>query len=172
MLAFYCGFPSACQCLVKRGHWNLTRHPESTSSAARSNCCSNSAQAFVISIVPARYTEWRDLMGEMVQFKRPDGKTCPGYLGSPRAGAGAHRFVCIQEYWGLNDQIKKTADRLAAAAWYNPTLARFRGSCTFLSEVRRSIRTSGGFAANCARGGKKGRSWQRTTADSCSWLLP
>ncbi len=54
-------------------------------------------------------------MGEMVQFKRPDGKTCPGYLATPKTGAGAHGFVCIQEYWGLNDQIKKTADRLAAA---------------------------------------------------------
>ncbi len=28
-------------------------------------------------------------MGEMVQFKRPDGRTCPGYLASPKAGAGA-----------------------------------------------------------------------------------
>src|SRR5260370_31862025 len=56
-------------------------------------------------------------MGEMVQFKRPDGKTCPGYLATPKAGAGAHGFVCIQEYWGLNDQIKKTADRLAEAGY-------------------------------------------------------
>jgi carboxymethylenebutenolidase len=56
-------------------------------------------------------------MGEMVQFKRPDGKTCPGYLATPKAGAGAHGFVCIQEYWGLNEQIKKTADRLAEAGY-------------------------------------------------------
>ncbi len=56
-------------------------------------------------------------MGEMVQFKRPDGKTCPGYLATPKIGAGAHGFVCIQEYWGLNEQIKKTADRLAEAGY-------------------------------------------------------
>jgi carboxymethylenebutenolidase len=54
-------------------------------------------------------------MGEMVQFKRPDGKTCPGYLATPKIGSGAPGFVCIQEWWGLNDQIKKTADRLAEA---------------------------------------------------------
>ncbi len=56
-------------------------------------------------------------MGEMVQFKRPDGKTCPGYLATPKTGAGAHGFVCIQEWWGLNEQIKKTADRLAEVGY-------------------------------------------------------
>jgi len=56
-------------------------------------------------------------MGEMIQFKRPDGKTCPGYLATPKAGASAPGFVCIQEWWGLNEQIKKTADRLAEAGY-------------------------------------------------------
>src|SRR5216684_3714062 len=56
-------------------------------------------------------------MGEMVQFKRPDGKTCPGYLATPKTGPAAPGFVCIQEWWGLNDQIKKTADRLAEAGF-------------------------------------------------------
>ncbi len=56
-------------------------------------------------------------MGEMVQFKRPDGKTCPGYLAIPKTGAGAPGFVGIQEWWGLNEQIKKTADRLAEAGY-------------------------------------------------------
>jgi carboxymethylenebutenolidase len=56
-------------------------------------------------------------MGEMIQFKRPDGKTCPGYLATPKSGQGAPGFVCIQEWWGLNDQIKKTADRLAEAGY-------------------------------------------------------
>ena len=56
-------------------------------------------------------------MGEMVQFKRPDGKACPGYLATSKAGVGAPGFVCIQEWWGLNEQIKKTADRLAEAGY-------------------------------------------------------
>ena len=49
-------------------------------------------------------------MGEMIQFKRPDGKTCPGYLALPKAGSSAPGFVVIQEWWGLNDQIEKTVD--------------------------------------------------------------
>jgi carboxymethylenebutenolidase len=56
-------------------------------------------------------------MGEMIQFNRPDGKTCPGYLATPKAGSAAPGFVCIQEWWGLNDQIKKTADRLAEVGY-------------------------------------------------------
>ena len=56
-------------------------------------------------------------MGEMIQFKRPDGKTCPGYLATPKEGSGAHGFVCVQEWWGLNEQIKNTADRLAEAGY-------------------------------------------------------
>lgn len=52
-------------------------------------------------------------MGEMMQFARPDGKSCPGYLATPKAGASAPGFAVIQEWWGLNEQIKKTADRLA-----------------------------------------------------------
>ena len=55
-------------------------------------------------------------MGEMIQVERPDGKTCPAYLVAPKA-ANAPGFVCIQEYWGLNDQIKKTADRFAEAGY-------------------------------------------------------
>ena len=56
-------------------------------------------------------------MGEMIQFNRPDGKTCPGYLATPKAGSAAPGFVCVQEWWGLNDQIKKTADRLAEVGY-------------------------------------------------------
>jgi len=48
--------------------------------------------------------DWRNVMGEMVQLKRPHGKTCPAYLATPKD-------------WGLNDQIKKIADRLAEAGY-------------------------------------------------------
>jgi carboxymethylenebutenolidase len=56
-------------------------------------------------------------MGNMIEFKRPDGKTCAAYLANPAAGASAPGFVVIQEWWGLNDQMKKTADRLAEAGY-------------------------------------------------------
>jgi carboxymethylenebutenolidase len=73
-------------------------------------------------------------MGEMIQFKRPDGKTCPGYLATPKAGARAPGFVCIQEWWGLNDQIKKTADRLADAGYRALVPDLYRGKIAKASD--------------------------------------
>ena len=43
-------------------------------------------------------------MASMIDFKRPDGSTCKGYLAE--AGHGKPGIVVIQEWWGLNDQIK------------------------------------------------------------------
>ncbi|MBS0223463.1 MAG: dienelactone hydrolase family protein [Proteobacteria bacterium] len=54
-------------------------------------------------------------MGSMIDFKRPDGSTCKGYLAE--AGKGKPGLVVIQEWWGLNDQIKRVADRFAAAGY-------------------------------------------------------
>jgi len=54
-------------------------------------------------------------MGSMIDFKRPDGSACKGYLAD--AGSGKPGIVVIQEWWGLNDQIKGVADRFAAAGY-------------------------------------------------------
>jgi carboxymethylenebutenolidase len=56
-------------------------------------------------------------MGKMINFKRPDGKDVAGYLAEPAKGATAPGMVVIQEWWGLNDQIKGVADKLAAAGY-------------------------------------------------------
>ena len=71
-------------------------------------------------------------MGEMIEVKRPDGKTCPAYLVEPKAGASAPGFVMIQEWWGLNDQIKGTAERLAGEGYrvLVPDLYRGRKATT------------------------------------------
>ncbi len=61
--------------------------------------------------------EWRQQMGKMVSFKRPDGKSVNGYLAEPATGSKAPGMVVIQEWWGLNDQIKGVADRLAKAGY-------------------------------------------------------
>eukprot|EP01034_Spumella_vulgaris_P044073 gene44073-54765_t len=50
-------------------------------------------------------------MGSLIDFKRPDGSTCKGYLAE--AGKGRPGIVVIQEWWGLNDQICGVADRFA-----------------------------------------------------------
>ena len=56
-------------------------------------------------------------MGKTISYKRPDGKTLEGYLAEPAQGASAPGMVVIQEWWGLNDQIKGVADRLAKAGY-------------------------------------------------------
>jgi carboxymethylenebutenolidase len=54
-------------------------------------------------------------MGEMVTFAS-NGGTASGYLAKPEAGSGKG-VVVIQEWWGLNDNIKGIADRFAAAGF-------------------------------------------------------
>jgi len=56
-------------------------------------------------------------MGKTVSFNRPDGKSVNAYLADPAAGAKAPGIVVIQEWWGLNDQIKGVADKLAKAGY-------------------------------------------------------
>jgi len=55
-------------------------------------------------------------MGTRISFERPDGKSAEGYLAN--AGhANAPGVVVIQEWWGLQDQIKGVCDRLALAGY-------------------------------------------------------
>ena len=56
-------------------------------------------------------------MGQTVSYKRPDGKNVNGYLAEPKAGSHAPGVVVIQEWWGLNDQIRGVADKLAGAGY-------------------------------------------------------
>src|ERR671935_3249860 len=56
-------------------------------------------------------------MGKTIEYKRPDGKTVRGYLAEPPAGSKAPGMVVIQEWWGLNDQIKGVAEKLARAGY-------------------------------------------------------
>jgi carboxymethylenebutenolidase len=74
-------------------------------------------------------------MGTMVSFKRPDGQELQGYLAepAPRAG-GAPGIVVIQEWWGLNDQIRGTADRLAHAGFTALVPDLYRGRRTVEQE--------------------------------------
>ena len=56
-------------------------------------------------------------MGQTISYKRPDGKSVNGYLAEPKGAKNAPGMVVIQEWWGLNDQIKGVADKLAAAGY-------------------------------------------------------
>ncbi|HEU5464344.1 MAG TPA: dienelactone hydrolase family protein [Candidatus Binatia bacterium] len=68
-------------------------------------------------------------MGEMISFKRPDGGECKGYLASA-AGESVPGVVVIQEWWGLNDQIKGVADRLAALGYRALVPDLYKGKVT------------------------------------------
>jgi carboxymethylenebutenolidase len=50
-------------------------------------------------------------------FNRPDGKDCSGFYVEPAGGTHAPGVVIIQEWWGLNDQIKGVAERFAARGY-------------------------------------------------------
>jgi len=69
-------------------------------------------------------------MGKMVSYKRPDGKSVEGYLAEPSGGAAAPGVVVIQEWWGLNDQIKGVADRLAKVGYRALVPDLYRGKST------------------------------------------
>jgi carboxymethylenebutenolidase len=77
-------------------------------------------------------------MGTMVSFQRPDGQTVQGYLAEPagtHAGASAApAVVVIQEWWGLNAQIRGVADRLAAAGYQALVPDLYRGQSTVEAE--------------------------------------
>ena len=80
-------------------------------------------------------------MGEMIQFVRPDGKTCPAYLATPKAGSSAPGFVVIQEWWGLTDHIKNIANRLAEAGYRALVPDLFRGKIATAADEARHLMT-------------------------------
>ncbi len=55
-------------------------------------------------------------MGISVQLQRPDGGTCEGYFAEvPTARAAV---VVIQEWWGLNDQVRSVVDYFAQQGFH------------------------------------------------------
>jgi carboxymethylenebutenolidase len=69
-------------------------------------------------------------MGKTVEFKRPDGQSVQGYLAEPASGAGAPGVVVLQEWWGVNAQIKGVAERFAAAGYVALVPDLYRGKST------------------------------------------
>ena len=67
-------------------------------------------------------------MGEMVSFPS-NGTQGEGYLATPESGSGPGVIV-IQEWWGLNDQIKGVAERLATEGFVALAPDLYRGAHT------------------------------------------
>jgi carboxymethylenebutenolidase len=70
-------------------------------------------------------------VGSMIEFKRPDGKSAPGYF-AQASKSDAPGVVVFAEWWGLDDRIKETADRLASHGFnvIAPDLYRGRSAAT------------------------------------------
>lgn len=75
-------------------------------------------------------------MSEMISFNRPDGRSVAGYLALPQQHdvASAPAIVLIQEWWGLNAQIRGVADRLARAGYAALVPDLYRGKATVDAE--------------------------------------
>ncbi|SCK59492.1 carboxymethylenebutenolidase [Variovorax sp. HW608] len=71
-------------------------------------------------------------MGKLVQFNRPDGGSVNGYLAEADKAFGS--VVVIQEWWGLNDQIRGVAERLAKAGFTALVPDLYRGKSTVEAE--------------------------------------
>ena len=70
-------------------------------------------------------------MEEKITYRRPDGKECNAYYTIPAAGqTAAPGVVVLQEWWGLNDQIKGVADCLAEIGYRALVPDLYRGKVT------------------------------------------
>jgi len=78
----------------------------------------------------------------MIGFKRPDGKSVNGYLAEPAAKAAAPGIVVIQEWWGLNDQIKGVAERLAKAGYRVVVPDLYRGKVALAANEAEHLMTN------------------------------
>lgn len=72
--------------------------------------------------------------GSTITFNRPDGQSLQGYLAKPEKTEGAPAIVVIQEWWGLNDQIRGVADRLAQSGYFALVPDLYRGKATVEEE--------------------------------------
>lgn len=84
-------------------------------------------------------------MGKTISYQRPDGQQVSGYLAETDAPGGP-ALVVIQEWWGLNDQIRGVADRLARAGYTALVPDLYRGKSTVEAEEANHLMTGLDFA--------------------------
>ena len=92
-------------------------------------------------------------MPQTFQFKRPDGASVSGHLAEAANPLGA--IVVIQEWWGLNDQIRGVAERFAQAGFTALVPDLYRGKSTVEEEEAHHLMTGldfGGAASQDIRG--------------------
>ena len=88
-------------------------------------------------------------MGQTIEFNRPDGQVLRGYLAEAENPMGA--VVVIQEWWGLNEQIRGVAERIAAAGFTALVPDLYRGQSTVEQEEAHHLMTGLNFADAAAQ---------------------
>lgn len=83
-------------------------------------------------------------MDRMIEFQRPDGRSAKGYLVEAERPLGS--VVVIQEWWGVNDQIRGVAARLAAAGFTALVPDLYRGRSTLEQEEAHHLMSGLDFA--------------------------
>jgi carboxymethylenebutenolidase len=83
-------------------------------------------------------------MSQSIQFQRPDGAAVSGHLAQAVAPLAA--VVVIQEWWGLNDQIRGVAERFARAGFTALVPDLYRGQSTVEEEEANHLKSDLDFA--------------------------
>ncbi len=96
-------------------------------------------------------------MGTTVQLRRPDGGSLDAYFAD--AGPGTPGVVVIQEWWGLNDQIRGVADRFAAAGFSALVPDLYRGKSTLEAKEAEHLMTGLNFADAAAQDVRGAAQW-------------
>lgn len=84
-------------------------------------------------------------MPSMIQMRRPDGGYTPAYL-AQASQPQAPGLILIQEWWGLNDDIRAIAERFAAAGFTTVAPDLYRGRCTTQRDEAAHLKQSLDFA--------------------------
>jgi carboxymethylenebutenolidase len=86
-------------------------------------------------------------MGTTVAYLRPDGESVNGYFADGAHAAPAPGIVVIQEWWGLTDQIRGVADKLAAAGYRVIVPDLYRGKLALEANEAKHLMDGLDFAA-------------------------
>ena len=87
-------------------------------------CCSTEAtasfanfasdEAFLKKHEEPKVIDFKPQLGELITFKATDGKDAKAFMVKPKENSNKYLFM-IHEWWGLNDHIKKEAEKYATS---------------------------------------------------------
>jgi carboxymethylenebutenolidase len=103
--------------------------------------------------------------GSTITFTRSDGKTLQGYLARPEKAEGAPAIVVIQEWWGVNEQIRGVADRLAQSGYIALVPDLYRGKSTVEEEEASHLMNALDFADAASQDVRGAVDYLRTLTD-------